>query len=362
MAEEFLSQEEIDALLGGGKKEKKEEKRVAPFDFDQVEHIKKGGVPGLELLFERWVKIYRERVRGLVPQIGMVTKESVYITRFQSFMAKIPMPASYSIVAMRPFKENFLYVLDSRLVFVIISVMFGGPAEPFKIEGREFTKLEMRVIQDLVRLSLETFEQVWQDVYPVKLELRGIELNPALARIVSGNEKVIVVECSMDIDGYEAPFFFCFPQGLFMPIKELIFSESLFAEKDPVWEEHLQKKLLRTKLRVSLELVKKVFPLKEILSWKEGDRIDLGVTKDDLLKLYVEESPKFLAKMGKVKDRYAALIYNFINGERNGRGGEKPGGTGQGVGGGSEATGGREESGRDSQGVGRGPETAGREQ
>ena len=361
MAEEFLSQEEIDALLGGGKKEKKEEKKVAPFDFDQVEHIKKGGVPGLELLFERWVKVYRERVRGLVPQIGMVTKDSVYITRFQSFMAKIPMPASYSIVAMRPFKENFLFVLDSRLVFVIISVMFGGPAEPFKIEGREFTKLEMRVIQDLVKLSLSTFEQVWQDVYPVKLELRGIELNPALARIVSGNEKVIVVECSMDIDGYEAPFFFCFPQGLFMPIKELIFSESLFAERDPVWEEHLKKKLLKTKLKVSLELVRKTFSMKEVLSWRVGDRIDLGVGKEDLLKLYVEESPKFLARMGKVKDRYAALIYNFINGDGDGRGGEESGGAGEGVGRSPEAAGRGEESGGAGKRVGRGSETAGRE-
>ena len=346
MSEEFLSQEEIDALLGGGKKEEKEEKKVAPFDFDQVEHIKKGGVPGLELLFERWVKIYRERIRSLVPQVGMITKESVYITRFQSFMVKIPMPASYSIVSMRPFKENFLFILDSRLVFVIISVMFGGPAKPFKIEGREFTKLEMRVIQDLVNVALNSFEQVWQDVYPVSLELRGIELNPALARIVSGNEKVIVVECSMDIDGYEAPFFFCFPQGLFMPIKELIFSESLFVEKDPVWEEHLQKKVLKTELRLSLELARKVFSLGEILSWKVGDRIDLGVNREDILKLYVEDKPKFFAKMGKVKDRYAALVYNFINGEEDGRGGEESGGAGEGVGGSPKAAaGGREEPG-----------------
>ena len=350
MAEEFLSQEEIDALLGGGKKEQeKEEKKVAPFDFNRVEHIKKGGVPGLELLLERWVKIYRDRVRSIAPQVGMITKESVYITRFQSFMIKIPMPASYSIVAMRPFKENFLFILDSRLVFVIISVMFGGPAEPFKIEGREFTKLEMRVIQDLVNLALKTFEQVWQDVYLVNLELRGIELNPALARIVSGNEKVIVVECSMDIDGYEAPFYFCFPQGLFMPIKELIFSESLFVEKDPVWEEHLRKKVLKTRFRVSLELARKVFYLKEIISWKAGDKIDLGVNREDLLKLYVEDSPKFLARLGKVKDRYAALVYKFINGDGNGRGGKEPGRAGKGVGRSTETAAGR---GKESGGTG----------
>ena len=337
MSEEFLSQEEIDALLGGGKEEKEEVSGIRPFDFSQVEHIKKGGVPGLELLFERWVKIYRESIRRLVPQVGMVTKESVYITRFNSFISKIPMPASYNVVSMRPFKENFLFVLDSRLVFVIISVMFGGPAKPFKIEGREFTKLETRVIEDIVKLALESFKQVWKNVYPVEIELRGMELNPTLARIVSGNEKVIVVECSMDIDGYEAPFFFCFPYGMFMPIKEIIFSESLFAEKDPVWENYLKEKLLRTNLRVTLELTKRKYQLREVLSWKVGDKLNLEVPKDAALRLLVEGKPKFLAKLGKVRNRFAALIQGEVS--IDGRGRKESGGTGQRVGGSSKGAG-----------------------
>ncbi len=337
MSEEFLSQEEIDALLGGGKEEKEEKSGVHPFDFSQVEHIRKGGIPGLELLFERWVKIYRESIRRLVPQVGMITKESLYITRFNSFISKIPMPASYNVVSMRPFKESFLLVLDSRLVFVIISVMFGGPAKPFKIEGREFTKLETKVIEDIVKLALESFKEVWENVYPVEIELKGMELNPTLARVVSGNEKVIVVECSMDIDGYEAPFFFCFPYGMFMPIKEIIFSEALFAERDPVWENYLKEKLLKTKLKVSLELVKKKYFLREILAWKVGEKLSLDVSKDSSINLLVEGRPKFLAKLGKVRNHFAALIQEEV--EKDGRGREESRGASQGMGRGSKRAG-----------------------
>ncbi|WP_163328095.1 flagellar motor switch protein FliM [Desulfurobacterium thermolithotrophum] len=339
MSEEFLSQEEIDALLGGDSNSSSEEQKseVAPFDFSLVEHIRKGGVPGLELILERWIKIYSEEIRRLVPQINMVTKESVYITRFNNFMSKIPLPASYSIVSMKPLKDNFLLVLDSRLVFVVISVMFGGPAQPFKIEGREFTKLETKIIDDIVKISLSTFQYTWKDVYPVEFELKSIELNPALARIVSSNDRVIVVECSMDIDGYEAPFFFCFPQGMFLPIKELIFSESVFAEKDPVWEKHLTKKLLKTELKLILELTRKNFFLRELLSWKEGDEILLDISKDEFVKLYVENKAKFWAKLGKIKDKYAALVVDMINGENNGRKREKSG---------TEPESGREKSGR----------------
>jgi flagellar motor switch protein FliM len=324
MSEDFLSQEEIDALLGE-KKEEKEEEKIAPLDFSKLEHVKKGGVPGLDLLFEKWLKIYGEEIRRLIPQVAMVSKETVFITRFQSFMSKIPMPASYSIASMKPLKENFLLVLDSRLVFVIISVLFGGPAKPFKVEGREFTRLELKIIRSLVELTLETFESVWENIYPVELELKGIELNPTLARIASGNEKVIVVECSMDIEGYEAPFFFCFPQSMFMPIRDIIFSESLLTEKDPIWDAQLRKKVLKTKVKLTLELARKKLRMGDILNWKVEDKINLDVSKKDLVRLYVEETPKFLVRLGKVKDKYAALISKFISGDENGRRGKESG-------------------------------------
>ncbi|MBK3332488.1 flagellar motor switch protein FliM [Persephonella atlantica] len=310
MSEEFLSQEEIDALLGGGEEEKKEEERkepVAPFDFSQVEHIKKGGLPGFELIFERWIKAFREDVRKILPHVNMVTKENIYISRFQNFMLKIPLPSSYTIFSMRPLKENALLVVDSRLVFTVISILFGGPAKPFKVEGREFTKLEMRVVEDFINTALKSFEQVWDSFYPVMIEVKSIELNPSLARIVSPNEKVIIVECKMDIDGYEAPFFFCFPQSMFLPIKDIVYSQVAFAE-DPVWRKNIEEKIYRLNVKLRLEFVKKKTRIKDILSWKKGTEIPLFVSREEELNLYVEDRLKFMAKLGKVKDRYAAMI------------------------------------------------------
>ncbi len=316
MSEEFLSQEEIDALLGGGESEEKEEKEESstsakPFDFSEVEHIKKGGLPGLDMIFERWIKAFREDVRKIVHDIGMVSKDNMYITRFNPFMMKIPLPASFSIFSMKPLKENALLIIDSRLVFTVISVLFGGPAKPFKVEGREFTKLEMKIVQDFVDTILKNFEKVWESLYPVDIELISIELNPSLAKIVSPNEKIIVVECSLDIGGYEAPFFFVFPQGMFMPIKDIVYSQSPLTE-DPVWRENLVNKMLSLKLVLTLELAKKTFKVRDILSWDVGTEIKLDVSKEDELPLYVEDKKKFMAKLGKVDKKYAAMITKFI--------------------------------------------------
>ncbi|MRI83743.1 MAG: flagellar motor switch protein FliM [Nitratiruptor sp.] len=307
---DFLSQEEIDALLGGDEVEEEpeeEQEEIRPFDFTELESIKKGGLPGLDLIYERWVKIFREEIRKVLPKINMVNKESIYISRFNNFMYKIPMPSSYTTFTMKPLKETALLVVDSRLVFTIISVMFGGPAKPFKVEGREFTKLETYVIKDFIDIALQTLEETFSTVYEITIEKRSTELNPALARITSGNEKVIICECLVDIDGFEAPLYFCFPNGMFLPIKDVIYSD-FSGEVDPQWKDRVQRLLMETPVKVALELTKKRFFMREIIGWQVGSEIMLDVSKEDLAILKVENEAKFNCRLGKVKDRYAALL------------------------------------------------------
>ncbi len=317
--QEFLSQEEIDALLGGGDVEGGEEEEVSdvrPFDFSELESIKKGGLPGLDLIYERWVKAFRDDIRKILPKINMVSKESIYVTRFNSFMFKIPMPSSYTTFTMKPLKDTALLVVDSRLVFTIISVMFGGPAKPFKVEGREFTKLETYIIKDFIDLALQTLQTTFSQVHPVQVEKKATELNPALAKITSGNEKVIIAECIIDIDGFEAPIYFCFPQGMFLPIKDVIYSE-FSGEVDEIWKEKLSELVLETDVRVALELTKKTFFMKEVLEWEVGSEIMLDVSKEDPVKLIIEDKEKFICRLGKVRDRYAALLQQEVQKEED---------------------------------------------
>ena len=322
--QEFLSQEEIDALLGGEgevAQEVEEQADIKPFDFSELESIKKGGLPGLDLIYERWVKNFRDSIRKVMPKINMVSKESIYITRFNSFMFKIPMPSSYTTFTMRPLKDTALLVVDSRLVFTIISVMFGGPAKPFKVEGREFTKLETYIIKDFIDLALKTLEETFRNVYPIEVEKKSTELNPALAKITSGNEKVIIAECVVDIDGYEAPIYFCYPQGMFLPIKDVIYTE-FSGEIDDRWREKLNNLLLQTEVEITLELMRKEYLMREIIAWEVGTELVLDIAKDDPVRLRVGDKEKFMCRLGKVKSRYAALLQEEVSKEEENERGE----------------------------------------
>lgn len=315
MSDDFLSQEEIDTLLGGGDEPQstQDELNETPFDFSILESIKKGGLPGLELIFERWVKLFRDEVRTIVPHVNMISKNNVYITRFSAFMGKIPQPSSYTGLLLRPLKEQGMFVLDSRLVFAVISVLFGGEAKPFKVEGREFTKLEMQVITNFITTVVSSFEEVWRPIFEISIERKSTELNPVFAQIVSPNEKVAIVECSMNIDEYEAPMYFCFPLSMFIPIKQIIYSE-LGGETEEGWQDELQRRVLRLRSLVTLEVTRKRYFVKDILSWREGDELMLDVPQDAGLQLRVGNKNKFVCQLGKANERYAALIKENTDG------------------------------------------------
>ncbi len=316
---EFLSQDEIDALLGGGKKESVLEEKEKKFDFNKLQKIQKGGFSGLELLFEKWTKILREEIRTEFPVVNMVSKGKISVMRFGDYLIKIPLPASYTIFTMKPLKESALLVIDSRVVFNLVSAIFGGGAKPFKIEGREFTKIEMRIVEKLVDIILTTFEKIWQDVYPIEIERKSIELNPILVRIIPNSEKVIVAEILIDIEGIEVPFTFAFPQMLFLPIKDIIYSENLNAEMSEEWINDIIKKILKIKLKATLELDKVVFSVKQILELEKGTEIRLNKSLNDELNLLIEDKVKFKAKLGKIDKKFAAMILSKIEkGNENG--------------------------------------------
>ncbi len=313
---DFLSQDEIDALLGSEKKESVKESKEKKFDINRFQKIQKGGFGGLELLFEKWTKIVREEIRIELPVINMISKGKISVMRFGDYLIKIPLPASYTIFAMKPLKESALLVIDSRVVFNLVSAIFGGGAKPFKIEGREFTKLEMRIVEKLVDIVLTTFEKIWQDVYSIEIERKSIELNPFLVRIIPPSEKVIVAEILVDIEGVEVPFTFAFPQMLFLPIKDIIYSENLNAEIPKEWINDIIYKILRVKLKTTLELDKIVFSVREILKLEKGNEIILNKGLNDELNFLIENKVKFKAKLGKIDKKFAAMIVSKIEKEK----------------------------------------------
>ena len=61
-----------------------------------------------------------------------------------------------------------------------------------RVEGRDFTTTEQRIIQRLLNLTLESYGKSWDPVYPIEFEYVRSEMHTKFASITGSNEVVVV--------------------------------------------------------------------------------------------------------------------------------------------------------------------------
>ena len=187
---EFLTQDEIDALLHGADDVEPDQfddggQGVKPFDFGSQERIVRGRMPTLELVDERFARHMRISLFNMMRHSAEVTWIGVKMMKFGEYVQTLYVPTSLNMVRFRPLKGTALVTLEARLVFILVENFFGGEGRfRAKIEGREFTPTERRIIQKLLKMVFEDYKEAWAPVMDVEFEYLDSEVNPAMANIV----------------------------------------------------------------------------------------------------------------------------------------------------------------------------------
>jgi len=318
MADELLSQEEINLLLQTlGKEEKKEavieEEKIKPLDLTLFEHISAGRIAGLELIFERWINGLRKGLTSLIVTIPDIFKESVNIVRFGDFVAKLPLPCAVGIFNIEPLSGQCLIAIDPRLIYIVISSVFGGSAKQYKIEGKEFTRIEMRFIQRLLNLCYQELELAWSTVMKVRIVPINIETNPTLLTVSRAKEKFILLKLTVIIEGSEGYIYLAIPEASIAPYKDMLKGtteiKSKSAQKDPI------KAFQKIPLKLEVLLGGSQISFKRLLELKQGDVIILDKSVKEPLEVKVEGLSKFLAFLGQLGRKKAIKIYKHIQKE-----------------------------------------------
>lgn len=316
MADEILSQEEMKLLLQTfekGKKEISSEEKVKPLDITLFEHISAGRIAGLELIFERWINGLRKGLTSLIVTIPDIFKESVNIVRFGDFVAKLPLPCAVGIFNIEPLRGQCLIAIDPRLIYIVISSVFGGSAKQYKIEGKEFTRIEMRFIQRLLNLCYQELELAWSTVMKVRIVPINIETNPTLLTVSRAKEKFILLKLTVIIEGSEGYIYLAIPEASIAPYKDMLKGtteiKSKSAQKDPI------KAFQKIPLKLEVLLGGSQISFKRLLELKQGDVIILDKSVKEPLEVKVEGLSKFLAFLGQLGRKKAIKIYKHIQKE-----------------------------------------------
>jgi len=302
---ELLSQDEIDALLHGvdsGDVETEEadlnDGTARNFDFASHDRIVRGRMPTLEMINERFARQFRISVFNLLRRSAEISVSGVQMLKFSEYLHSMFVPTSLNIVKLHPLRGPALCVFDPKLVFILVDNFFGGIGRHAKIEGREFTPTEQRVVSMVLELAFKDLQNAWKPVLPVKFEFVSREVNPQFANIVSPNEVVVLSTFHVELDGGGGDFQVTLPYSMLEPIRELLDAglQSDTSEKDDRWTSSLLDEIKLAEIPLYSTLTEVDLSLRDVLNFKEGDVIPIDLP--DEVTLMSEEIPLFRCEYG----------------------------------------------------------------
>ena len=150
-------------------------------------------MPTLEIINERFARLVRIELFNFLRRTVEVSVGPVRITKYSDFIRNLVVPTNLNLVQMKPLRGTALMVFDPTLVFLVVDNMFGGDGRfHTRVEGRDFTQTEQRIIQRILHIVFETYAKSWEPVYPIEFEYLRSEMNTQFANIATPNEVVVV--------------------------------------------------------------------------------------------------------------------------------------------------------------------------
>lgn len=315
MTTDLLSQDEIDALLHGVDSGAVDvEPPPAPgeartYDFATQERIIRGRLPTLEMINERFARTWRIGLFNLLRRSVDLSVRGIDMIRFGEYMHSLQVPTNINLVKMKPLRGTGIMMFEPRLVFTVVDNFFGGNGKYHtRIEGREFTPTEMRVIQLLLKQTFSDFTEAWAPVMNVEFEYMNSEVNPHFANIISPREYIVVCRFNVELEGGGGELHLALPWSMLEPIREQLDAgvQSDRVEKDENWTSALHAQLQDVAVDVKSTLATRQISLRELSKLKVGDVIPIDLKPE--IPVHVEHLPLFTGEFGVHNGKNAVKI------------------------------------------------------
>ena len=318
---DLLSQDEIDALLHGMDDgdvetegdESLGEGEVRGYDFASEDRIVRGRMPTLEMINERFSRQFRVSLFNMLRRSAEISVGGVEMMKFSEYVHTLFVPTSLNMVKIKPLRGTGLLVLDPKLVFIVVDNYFGGDGRYHaKIEGRDFTPTEQRVIQMLLTLAFADLHQAWAPVIDVQFEYMNSEVNPQFANIVSPTEVVVVCKLHVELEGGGGDLHVTMPYSMLEPIREILDAgvQSDRSEVDERWALALREEVKTAEVTMESRLTETQISLRDILAMRPGDVIPIDMPESVTVRS--EGIPLFRGQLGVSNEKFAVKILGQI--------------------------------------------------
>jgi flagellar motor switch protein FliM len=283
-------------------------------------------MPAMEIINERFTRNMRIGLFNLIRRSPEISVGPVKVQRYSAFLRELAVPTNFNIMAIRPLRGHGLIVCDPTFIFTVIDTLYGGAGKyQARIEGRDFSATEQRVINRLVEVISQEYAKAWKGIYPLELVYQRSEMQPQFANIATPSEIVIATSFRLEIGEMVGAIHFCLPYATLEPVREVLYSSTQgdSIEIDRRWVNVLTQEIQAAEVTLVAELATADATVEQLIAMKKGDFIELE--REPQIQATIDGVPIFACHYGTHNSKYAIRIDSSLRnndsnwmGERHG--------------------------------------------
>lgn len=321
---QVLSQNEVDALLSAvsdskldlGESVEPSDSSIVHYDLANQDRIIRGRLPTLDIIHDRFIRMFRVTLSNALRKMANLSVNSTGPLKFSEFMNSLPLPSCLNILRLDPLRGPSIMVIESKLLYALVDSFFGGNDVPYtKIEGKDFTQIEIRIARKVVLAALDDLEKAWEPVYPLRIGYSRTEINPQFVAVVPPSDVVIATTFDVELEKVSGTIKIVIPYATLEPIKSKLSvgfqSEQL--EVDYIWINRIKEHILGTNVEVHVKLGDADISVNDLLNLEVGDIIQLNKDASTLLDLEVEGIAKFRCVPGVLRGQRAVRVTEVLS-------------------------------------------------
>jgi flagellar motor switch protein FliM len=323
---QVLSQSEVDALLSAVSDNRTEAEDtggggggggggVVQYDLANQDRIIRGRMPTLDIIHDRFIRLFRVTLSNSLRKMANISVNSTGPLKFSEFMNSLPLPSCLNILRLDPLRGAAVMVIESKLLYALVDSFFGGSDAPYtKVEGKDFTQIEIKIARRVVLLAIDDLEKAWEPVYPLKIGYSRTEINPQFVAVVPPSDVVIATTFDVELEKVSGTVKLVIPYATLEPIKSKLSvgfqSEQL--EVDFIWINRIKEKVMQTEANLLVRLGEADISARDLMNLEAGDIIQLNTDATTPLDIMVEGVAKFRGVPGLLKGNRAIRITDSL--------------------------------------------------
>ena len=324
---QVLSQSEVDALLSAvsdgdietetdAVDEDGDTSGVIVYDLTSQDRIIRGRMPTLDIIYERFIRNFRVSISNMLRKMATINVSSTDLLKFGEFMNTLPMPSCMNVIRFDSLHGSAIIVVESKLCYALIDSFLGGTDRPFtKIEGKEFTEIELSIVKKVILAAIGDLSEAWSAIYPMAISFQRSETNPQFVGIVPPTDVIIATTFEVELENANGVITLVIPYSTIEPIKGLLstgYQHERQVSDNTIWVSRMIRHIEEIKVNIDVSLGETEITVGDILALNKGDILPLRQDASGELNVEVEQEIKFRGLYGASRGASAIQITELV--------------------------------------------------